>query len=44
VGDSLGQLEVQQQGKEQEVASHIGEELPSVTERQLPDVGDVRHH
>ena len=29
VGNSLGQIEVQQQGKEQEETGHLGEELPS---------------
>ena len=39
--DGLRQIEVQQQGKEQEEAGHLGGELPSVLEEQGADVGDV---
>ena len=44
VGNSLGQIEVQQQGDEQKEAGHLGEELPSFSERQLPHVGDIGHY
>jgi hypothetical protein len=43
IADGLGQVQVQQQGEEEEEAGDLGRELPSVVENQLPDVGDVRH-
>ena len=43
MGDGLGQVEVEQEGKEQEEAGHFGGELPSVLEDQGAGVGDVGH-
>ena len=41
MADGLRQVEVQQQGKEEEEAGDLGRELASVVEDQPPDVGDV---
>jgi hypothetical protein len=43
LGDGLGQVEVEHQGKEQEETGRLGGELPSIFEGQRPDVGDVGH-
>ena len=43
IGNGLGQVEVEQQGKEQEEAGDLGAELPPVLEGQCADVGDVGH-
>jgi hypothetical protein len=44
MADSLGQLEIQQERKEEEEAGHFGCELPSILKRQGLDVGDVRYN